>query len=494
MGLITITWQNVYDFLRCPKILAFKTAGLCVREKTQTRACQGRSVNPVNLGTLGEIVAEELLPPLTSQGADLQLAERVLDSIGEPSIDDEPSFSELLIGGLAEKMRKILFRRRPDLKEKLLERVRSLRVDLDGALKSIFDQVVAGIQLVAAIIRERYGEMEFIGHAEAKTPTLPSFLRPDLVFKVKNTETLLLIEVKNKKRLNAQDRFQAAFYASLGSIGGIAIREHRTLGEGYSLAPKSFLKPHSGCVLINVRTGTVEETSPEVDVLPMLEKIWEAKHLGLLGKQPEAAPSDYCRRCLWKKHCEHFTRSGPPTASLDTVAKPLPLLMAKGLLERNIDLDALWWEEYLWRCVSGLWSRFSPHLRSLQKTIIDGLHDGTLNVIDYLELSRLLSIKRQELRKKVINFVIEHVKPHIQNDKLQDILAGHAIVPFEIVEDVQRMFASEIEPWRRLLEGRYHVRWLQDPRRQISLLRTYATLPTMSEQLVSDAWRVWIRS
>ena len=65
------------------------------------------------------------------------------------------------------------------------------------------------------------------------------------------------------------------------------MKEHFTSKEP-SLAPQSFLKPSSLCILLNVRSGVVMEVKGVKNAILLFRDVWETKQLGLLGKQPEA--------------------------------------------------------------------------------------------------------------------------------------------------------------------------------------------------------------
>ena len=467
MGVMTITWQDIYDYLRCPKILAFKVAGLRTRIKPRPPS---PTIEPYVIGRVGEQVVETLLPPLTSPESDLSIAEEALSATeeGAPLRED-----------VAREMTRTLFRIRSDLKERLLKKLESVQIQVtDKTVKTLLEKAVAGVQVAALKMRERYGELELLGRAEAKAPLLPSWLEPDFAFKPVDSETTIVVEVKNKAKIGPQDRFQASFYATLGRLGGIAVKEHFTLEEA-SLVPRALVKTPSSCVLLNVRDGTVMEMPGVEGIISFLRDVWEAKQLGLLGKQPEAERGDFCSRCRWKRLCSHFSTSGPPTATLDELAKPYPLIMAEWMLEHGKNLDLLWWNEYV---SSLLHEVVHPYRRMFAEELRKARERG-LSPPEALELELYVY---EQLRTKVLSKIADHLG--LDEQELQTLKSQSAMLTRKDIEAMCRDFKHEFEKWRGIMEllghdpikRRYGTIDLFNPWLNRGSVRKYGTLPRLS--------------
>ena len=72
MGQYKLTWEDVYDYLRCPKIPAFKAMGLRAQPIIHRRKPK---VEPYRIGRLGEKLAEKTSPVFQATRRQLKLAE-----------------------------------------------------------------------------------------------------------------------------------------------------------------------------------------------------------------------------------------------------------------------------------------------------------------------------------------------------------------------------------------------------------------------------------
>ena len=199
-------------------------------------------------------------------------------------------------------------------------------------------------------IYERYGELELAGRGELKSLLLPAHVFPDLIFKVAGEERYVVVEVKNTARIEREHRIQAAFYASLAPMGGLAVKYPlRLRGNSARLTPIHSIGGRLDILLVAPRLGRVERVEPlSLDWKEVVRKIWEAKILGMLGKQPQAPRSSYCRRCRWKNYCSHFNRTlKDEEATIDRVPRSPYLLFAKSMAELGVNPDVLWLYSYL---------------------------------------------------------------------------------------------------------------------------------------------------
>ena len=198
LSIFTVSRQDVYDYLKCPKIVAFKT-----HTSLRERPLASRHVGGLRheTGVIGEITARHML--------------------AENALGHEPSgLEDGMSGG-------------HDVQEDHAQRMTLMKKDLgkhrialDETIGSIFKETVKGLEIIKRRINDQYGEINVIGRGESRNGLLSSTSRPDFVAVVGDRKKLVMVEVKNTKIAGAKpDKFQATFYNTVGAKFGITIME-----------------------------------------------------------------------------------------------------------------------------------------------------------------------------------------------------------------------------------------------------------------------------
>jgi len=315
---------------------------------------------------------------------------------------------------------------------------------------------LAGLEAIRRDVTDAYGNLTVVGHGESRYGLLPTMGYPDFVAQTKQGKPIL-IEVKNSARENVSlDGFQAAFYNSLGKTVGVVI-QHAGFADGVLASePRIMLEEDAESLLIYPRLKkwrTVSETA-RVDA-DVVKDVWRAKQLGVLGKSPETR----CRR-----DCPHHRyKIDLPEGNLE-VAKPLPLIFARGGIKLGLDFDYHYVRAHLWNV--------APSLSKL------------LWEVQYRKDRVSISLKenlRQILREKfgIDASVVAKLLPESAHNQPER---------YPGVEEVTKEEAGEMERWERLLPEKILKGVL--PSAQAYATRIYG-LPKNSKMLIRKAWQKW---
>ncbi len=198
------------------------------------------------------------------------------------------------------------------------------------------------MSLIIETLNKVYGSLHILGKGAIKNPFLPTLGEPDFVALPSKTKIPVIIEVKNTARTDASHVLQASFYNSLAEVSGsITLNQHYE-DEKVKLEPSVLLEPETQTIIIYPRLGYFEICSEKTRIdYEIVEKIWKAKQLGLMGKLPYVERTDHCKRCNYKKFCN--------TTIYDEIetAKPLPLIFAKGAIETGYDFNMYFLNKYI---------------------------------------------------------------------------------------------------------------------------------------------------
>ena len=105
------------------------------------------------------------------------------------------------------------------------------------------------------------------------------------------------------------------------------------------IAPMTTRQKISETILVYPRRGEFEVIKDRVDIgRKTAQDIWAAKQLGMKGKAPETDCDSGCPH--------HRLKRRLPEGNID-VAIPLPLVYSKGRTEQDVDLDAVYWDNFL---------------------------------------------------------------------------------------------------------------------------------------------------
>jgi len=352
----------------------------------------------------------------------------------------------------------------PNRLEELL--LRELQTELHNLPKSLKDDLrnlvwksLEGLAEIRPQIEEALGDLTVIGRGESRYGALLATGLPDYVA-LTTREKPVLIEVKNTSAENrSQHPFQASFYNTLANTVGVVLQDIGFAGDEPRPSPKIVLERDSETLVVYPRLKKWKRISETIDISDDdMKDIWKAKELGLIGK----GPATHCAR-----DCPH-TRLEPqlPEGDLGEVAKPLPLLFARGSLDMDVDYDLAYAESYV--------RRASPSLMTTLWRLDQSTHKkktGFANRVQDL-LHENLGIDEPTATKLVEYFSGGRSKTRTWIDPQQ----------------IAKEMAEEIAPWESLLPKRVlHGLW---PTAQGRARRVY-TLPSKSATVVNKTWEKW---
>jgi hypothetical protein len=441
-ALFTVSRQDLYDYQRCPKIVSIKVYR-GIRTPKPEKEPAARSENKTALiGRIGEVVTRLAFSPQLSQGQLGELAQKV------PSQSLVESITHL--GVPQDTLEKA------ELGE-LQSQFQQLPKNMEDELKNVWKDTLAGLDAIRGDVTNAYGNLTVIGHGESRYGLLPTTGNPDWVART-NHRKPILIEVKNGAKENVRsDEFQAAFYNSLGKTVGVVV-QHPAFTDGV-MEPRIMLEEDAETLVIYPRLKkwrTVSETAKlDPDVV---KDVWRAKQLGVLGMSPETG----CR-----KDCPHHRyKIELPEGNLE-VAKPLPLIFAKGGIELGHDFDYHNVRTYLWHVAPSL-SRLLWETRYRRDRTSTALKEKL----------------RQILRSKfgIEESVVMKLVPESSMYPVSERLPR--------VEEITKEEADEMERWEKLLPAK-----ILKGEGVLTSAQGYGTrvygLPKNSKVLIRKAWEKW---
>jgi len=432
-AIFTVSREDVFDYNRCPKIVAIKTY-----RKTRTRRERSEPYDsgiplPNIVGQIGEAAVR-----LAFSGTDERDG-----SFGEGSLVHQKTGGKRIAQLILSRLNLVDIGIRMDLEllaEKTIEGLKEIRADIDSAL----------------------GPLTIVGRGESRYGALPTCGYPDYVALTSNKKPVL-IEVKNGVKASpAKDEFQASFYNSLGKTAGVIVHELSLSDGGIRPNVQVRLEEDAETLVLYPRLNKWRRITDTVDIKSDdLEEIWAAKQLGILGRWPTTdCGSD----------CPH-TRYGIvlPEDSMDMVAKPLPLIFAKGAADLGVDYDFNFMRRYISRItpstMNELWN-LSHHLGS---TPLSDLESITTIMENRLGVGRDVSTKLLRWMRG-IGEAEPNVKIRVDQMKIEKEMAVY------------------LEPWRQLLPEKMHDATAAVA--QSVATRTYS-LPKQSRLIIDRSWEKW---
>jgi hypothetical protein len=484
MGRFTITWVDVYDYLRCPKIPSFKVMGLKLRRLESRKR---PAVKPYTVGRLGERLTAELIPQLTEsrRAADLE-------KVGEGP--------PLKVFRQAQERLSFLKREVERVSREVLGR--PLKYS-GGEVRELVMEDVTGLVKVASKLSREFGSLQMVGEGVVKSSALPSEGNVDLVFSTKSGK-FLMAEVKNTASISSEEKFQSSFYNSISRVGALVIGK-RVSGNKPEYLPLVRPSENVATVLINPRLGVLQKMDKVIPLENILRGIWESKELGMLKKQPEVPKRDYCERCPWKKYCSNWGRRGPPEARLDEIAKPPYLIVAKGLEECGFDLDtfSLYHElqDIIWEIEHQIWSQTERPLKRLYD-LVETEHDSAVQVrktIARLEkkirndIAEILATEMDMSKQRALKLVGYRERMHrffreIHGEDFYYIAPDIDPNKDDIKRAVKNM-SSELRLWRHILPNK-EFRKIETVQFAYTSIRMCG-FPDKSRKLIRKAWQLW---
>jgi hypothetical protein len=290
-SIYTISREDLYDYRRCPKIVAIK-AYRALRAVRESKRNVPRELEPATIGMIGEAAVR-----LGFQGAPRDVAmKQIAQAIPQVKFNEQ--------------------------------------------LEEIASQSLKGVQEVRAKLTEEYGDLAIIGKGEGRHPDFPGKVRPDFIAFKDREKKPIIIETKDTTRMNPTDNFQASLYNGIAERYGLYLIQERLERGVASFSPLT-IHGSAEAVLIYPRLAKYviirERFAPGIEVV---KEIWKAKQLGFKGLMPETECG---------KKCAH-TRLKVKLAEGDMEpAPPLPLIFSNATLETGFSYDVGYQVNYAWR-------------------------------------------------------------------------------------------------------------------------------------------------
>lgn len=295
MSIFTLTRQELYDYGRCPKIVAIKIYKSYVMPKpVRETAKLLPEIPPDMLGKLGEL------------GVKMEFDE------GIPRAKKESA---------------------------LLKELERRGIEVDDEVRAMIRETTHGLERIRADVEREFGTISIIGRGETRYGASTAYGRPDFVAFSSATRKPILIEVKNTSTQQTSHTFQAQFYNTMLSTVGVTICSDHKEGKKFSIKPSIQSGYDAESLLVYPRLGESTRVKETIDLSTnTIKEIWRAKELGLLGKTPATnCDSD----------CPHFRLKVDLPEDNIEVAPPLALVYAKGLTEKKAQIDEHYMDNYV---------------------------------------------------------------------------------------------------------------------------------------------------
>ena len=289
-SLFTVTREDLYDYERCPKIVAIKAYRALTTEPTVSHEVR-RVQEPATIGKIGEMAVK-----LTLQGVPKhETLNQITGSIPQIKINEY--------------------------------------------LAQIAAESVEGMDEIRKSLKAAYKEVTIVGKGEGRHPDLAGTARPDFIGLTKNDGTPIIVEAKDSAREARSYKFQAMFYNGIAERYGVYLLQERIEGETPRLFTR-ILRSNAETVLVYPRLATFSIVNEKyVPTESVIKGAWKAKQLGFSGRVPENACRNKCPHNRLKVNL--------PEADMEPLP-PLPLIFSKGSMENGVDLDIEYQTNYAW--------------------------------------------------------------------------------------------------------------------------------------------------
>ena len=432
-SIFTVSREDIFDYKRCPKIVAIKTYRTTRTKKPRPEMNEPKVPIRNIVGQIGEAAVR-----LAFSGTDDRD-----ESFGEDSLLLRKTLgnriAQLIMSGL-------------NLMDK------GIQMDLELLAK----KTIEGLREIKPEIDLALGPMTVIGRGESRYGALPTCGYPDYVALSSNDKPVL-IEVKNGSRENStRDRFQASFYNSLGRTVGVVVHDTNVNDGSVRQSVKMHLEKDAETLVVYPRLHKWERVTDTVGIdQDEIEEIWSAKQLGIFGRWPDIHCESNCPHSRYKIVL--------PEDSLDTVAKPLPLIYAKGAADLGIDYNFNFALRYVHKttpnAISELWN-LGPLLGKVPTTNLEPFA---------AMIERRLGLGRESAAKLLRS---------IAGLDSGELSSRTRIDP----RRVEKEMATYLEPWQRLLPQK--VLDGIGPTAQSIGTQSYS-LPRQSNLIIDKSWNKW---
>jgi hypothetical protein len=431
-SIFTVSREDVYDYKRCPKIVAIKAYRATRTKRPRRELDQAKPPIPNIVGQIGE-AAVELAFARGTQGSEGSFE---VDNLS-PSKTPERGIAQLVASRL-----------------KATEK--GIQLDLELLAK----KTIEGLREIRGQIDQALGPLAIVGRGESRYGVLPTCGYPDYVALTSNDKPVL-IEVKNgAKESLSKDNFQAEFYNSLGKTVGVVVHDLAFKDGIVSPSIQFHLEQDAETLILYPRLHKWRKITDTTNLDPdKIEEIWSAKQLGIIGRWPDI-DCDY--------NCPHTRyKIVLPEDSLDTVAKPLPLIYAKGGADLGQDYDLHFIRRYI--------SRTSPSATGNLWRLagLSGNGSGLNSIIELM--GKQLGIGKDECVKLLRWF--------------NGISTGESGLRTRAdLGKIEKEMAAYVEPWQKLLPRK--MLETIGPTAQSIGTQTY-NLPRQSKLFIDKSWKKW---
>lgn len=447
-GIFTVSRNDFYDYLRCPKIISLRIHKNLTRPPTPPRLKPERNIQ-YEIGTIGEVVTRQ-----------------VLSEPGEEFLEDEGEIGE---EGEVEKAYEIA---EPEIFPSMIEvDLEKKGVQLDQQMRDILKDSLEGLKSIKKYLTDEYGDITILGRAELRSGIMPGKIRPDFVAMSSEMKKPILIEVKNTAKLNSKpDNFQASFYNSISQNNGVLILEERLDSGENSIIPKLYQDVLPETLLVYPRLAGFQVVSETVKITQnIINEIWQAKQLGLLGKSPHTD-------CHSK--CPHHRLGDLPEGNIEP-AIPLPLVYAQGLREQGRDLDLDYLRKFLFKNPVG--SEFFNTLWDFESA------DYQLDYFKYRDSAKAEK-KRKELESQKEKYLDLFSEKTGLSRRTVETLSSRRQYIWNNDKKILKEMANEIYPWEKII-GKSKFKNIH-PAIKGFATKIYA-IPDKSDYFIKRAWDNW---
>lgn len=346
MTTFTVSREDLYDYFRCPKIVAIKMYRSTHHPQVQRETFERTKpeVPTAVVGKIGEAAVAAAFSPLASAAGTGSKVEQLVMQKAQSAILD--------IGAV-----------------------------IDSNTKRVLEETAAGLASLRGAITNEFGEVEVIGRGICKNGPFPGEALPDFVAHTPKHNQPILIEVKNTPKPVKTDQFQASFYNTVARETGVVVQEQRFESGKLNLVPVAYHNSIAETMLIYPRNGSYSRITYQVSLKDdTIKQVWAAKQLGLLGKVPY---NDCDSKCP-----HHRLKFELPEGNLEP-SRPPSLIFAQGLTEAGANLDDHYLHHYFYTSGIGsemwLWTLKAEHDPVLRTEVIRRLSSKTNIPEDLLE-------------------------------------------------------------------------------------------------------------
>nr|MDO8135071.1 hypothetical protein [Candidatus Njordarchaeum guaymaensis] len=235
-NLYSVSWKDLYDYFRCPKIVAINAY----------KALNAMPTRPHTSYRIPEEAIESGFSGVSKTSAMTQIAEALPE------------------------------------------------INLNDYLKQAVSESLRGVEKIREALKEEYGEIKIIGRAEGHHPDLACTRRPHYIAFTSSREEPILIDMRNSLTKKDTDEFQAKVSNGIASSFGIYLVEERVEEDAPTLSPRVIqgdaetvlLYPRSGrCVIVK------DKLNPDIS---LMKQVALAKQLGFRKMSPETDCGNQC--------------------------------------------------------------------------------------------------------------------------------------------------------------------------------------------------------